>query len=150
MACLTENDHITKVLEWSYKLVDGQMDQYVSLYGCSKCDITSTTIFNQTEEVSIDHSNCKYDPCFGCKAKSLQLNAGDATRDISKKKWDARLNGYAAAKAQGIQPGGTTPEKVQAAITASETLNRPYNAEKMPAAHKVNNKVAEVMKEVGI
>ena len=150
MICEKEEDHITKVLEWSYNLIDGKMDQYVSLYGCTKCDATSTSIFDKTEEVTIDHSNCKYDPCFGCKAKSLQLNAGDATRDISKKKWDSRLNGYAAAKAQGIQPGGTSPEKVQAAITASETLNRPYNAEKMPAAHKVDNRVASVMKEVGI
>jgi len=88
--------------------------------------------------------------CFGCKIGTLELGTGDAARDISKKEWNARLNGYADAKAQGIQPGGTTPEKVRAAYEASETLNRPYNAEKMPPAHKVNDKVAEVMKEVGI
>ncbi len=138
--------HITKVLEWGFNETH---DFIVSLWGCVLCDATSDKPFKDEDAVEIDHTLCGPD-CFGCKAKGLQLNAGDATRDISKKAWDARLNGYADAKAQGIQPGGTTPEKVRAAYEASETLNRPYNAEKMPPAHKVNNKVAEVMKEVGI
>jgi hypothetical protein len=30
--------------------------------------------------------------CFGCKAGTLQMNAGDATRDIPDKKWNAELN----------------------------------------------------------
>jgi hypothetical protein len=138
--------HITKVLEWGF---DDSHNFTVALWGCVLCDATSDKPFKDKDAIEIDHTLCGPD-CFGCKAKGLQLNAGDATRDISKKAWDSRLNGYANAKAQGIQPGGTTPEKVRAAYEASETLNRPYNAEKMPPAHKVNDKVAEVMKEVGI
>jgi hypothetical protein len=138
--------HITKVLEWGF---DNSHNFTVALWGCVLCDATSDKPFKDEDAIEIDHTLCGPD-CFGCKAKGLQLNAGDATRDVSKKAWDSRLNGYANAKAQGIQPGGTTPEKVRAAYEASETLNRPYNAEKMPPAHKVNNKVAEVMKEVGI
>lgn len=138
--------HITKVLEWGF---DDSHNFTVALWGCVLCDATSDKPFKDEDAIEIDHTLCGPD-CFGCKAKGLQLNAGDATRDISKKAWDSRLNGYANAKAQGIQPGGTTPEKVRAAYEASETLNRPYNAEKMPPAHKVNDKVAEVMKEVGI
>lgn len=88
--------------------------------------------------------------CFGCKASTLELGTGDAGKDIPEKKWQSRLNAYANAKAQGIQPGGTTPEKVQAAITASEALNRPYNAEKMPPAQKIDKRVATTMKEVGL
>ena len=138
--------HITKVLEWGF---DNSHNFTVALWGCVLCDATSDKPFKDEDAIEIDHTLCGPD-CFGCKAKGLQLNAGDATRDVSKKAWDSRLNGYANAKAQGIQPGGTTPEKVRAAYEASETLNRPYNAEKMPPAHKVNDKVAEVMKEVGI
>jgi hypothetical protein len=138
--------HITKVLEWGFS---ENHEFTVALWGCVLCDATSDKPFKDEDNIEVDHTACGPD-CFGCKAKGLQLNAGDATRDISKKAWNSRLNGYANAKAQGIQPGGTTPEKVRAAYEASETLNRPYNAEKMPAAHKVNDKVAEVMKEVGI
>jgi hypothetical protein len=138
--------HITKVLEWGF---NEKHDFTVALWGCVLCDATSDKPFKDEDAIEIDHTMCGPD-CFGCKAKGLQLNAGDATRDISKKKWDSRLNGYADAKAQGIQPGGTTPEQVRAAYEASEKLNRPYNAEKMPPAHKVDNKVVEVMKEVGI
>lgn len=139
-------NHITKVIDWGFSK---DHNFTVALWGCVLCDATSDKPFTSEDDVEIDHTACGPD-CFGCKAKGLQLNAGDATRDISKKAWNSRLNGYADAKAQGIQPGGTTPEKVRAAYEASETLNRPYNAEKMPAAHKVNDKVAEVMKEVGI
>ena len=138
--------HITKVLEWGFSK---DHNFTVALWGCVLCDATSDKPFKDEDNIEVDHTACGPD-CFGCKAKGLQLNAGDATRDISKKHWNARLNGYADAKAQGIQPGGTSPEKVRAAYEASETLNRPYNAEKMPPAHKVNDKVAEVMKEVGI
>lgn len=88
--------------------------------------------------------------CFGCKASTLELGTGDAGKEIPEKKWQSRLDAYASAKAQGIQPAGTTPEKVQAAITASEALNRPYDAHKMPPAHKIDNKVASTMKEIGI
>lgn len=85
------------------------------------------------------------DGCFGCKAEGLQLNAGDATRDISDKKWQSKLAGYRNARADGIQPGGTSPAQVEAAYKASENLGKAYNAETMPKAHTVTKRVAEVV-----
>jgi len=141
-------DHITKVLEWEYVLEEGQMYQRVSSYGCVNCDAVSDTPFI-TEDVFTDHSNCKFDPCFGCKAKTLQLNAGDATRDIPDKKWTAELNEYKKAKAEGIRPAGTTYAHIEQARAASETLGKAYNAETMPKAKDITKKTAEVMKEIG-
>jgi hypothetical protein len=87
--------------------------------------------------------------CFGCKVTTLELGTGDATRDISDKKWTSELQAYRDAKAQGIQPGGTTRAHVEAAYAASETLGKAYNSETMPKAHQINKKTAEVMKEIG-
>jgi len=60
--------------------------------------------------------------CFGCKVTTLELGTGDATRDISDKKWNSELQAYRDAKSQGIQPGGTSRAHVEAAYAASVTL----------------------------
>jgi hypothetical protein len=85
------------------------------------------------------------DGCFGCKVMGLQLNAGDATRDISDKKWQGKLANYRNARADGIQPGGTSERHVEAAYKASENLGKAYNAETMPQAQLVTKRVAEVV-----
>lgn len=87
--------------------------------------------------------------CFGCKASTLQMNPGDAKRDIPDKKWNAELQAYRDARAQGIQPAGTTMRHIQEAHKASEVLGKPYDADSMPKAEKINKGVAEVMKEIG-
>ena len=87
--------------------------------------------------------------CFGCKVTTLELGTGDATRDISYKKWNSELQAYRDAKSQGIQPGGTSRAHVEAAYAASVTLGKAYNSETMPKAHQINKKTAEVMKEIG-
>lgn len=87
--------------------------------------------------------------CFGCKAMTLQMNAGDAKRDIPDKKWNAELAAYRDARAQGIQPAGTTMRHIEQAHQASETLGKPYNADTMPKAGNITSKTAEVMKEIG-
>jgi hypothetical protein len=87
--------------------------------------------------------------CFGCKALGLELGTGDATRDISDKKWTSELQAYRDAKSQGIQPNGTSRAQVEAAYAASVTLGTAYNSETMPKAHQINKKTAEVMKEIG-
>lgn len=84
--------------------------------------------------------------CFGCKIMGLQMNAGDATRDISDKKWQSKLQNYRNARAEGIQPGGTSERHVEAARVASERLGTAYNAETMPQAHTITKRVAEVVK----
>ena len=87
--------------------------------------------------------------CFGCKIQLLELSTGDAKRDISDKKWVGELNAYKEARAQGIQPAGTTHKHIQQAYTASEVLNKPYNADTMPTAKNITKQTVEVMKEIG-
>jgi hypothetical protein len=90
--------------------------------------------------------------CFGCKASTLQLSPGDAAhmKEVSSKKWDAELNAYSQARKQGIQPAGTKMSQIKAAVTASETIGRAYNAETMPPAQAITKSHAEAFKEVGI
>lgn len=142
-----EHEHISKVLKWGYRLEDGDMVPFSALYGCTQCDATSEEPF-PTSDVFIDHTQCEPD-CFGCKAKNLQLNAGDAKRPIADKKWVGELNAYKDARAQGIQPAGTTHRHIQQAYAASEALNKPYDANTMPKAQDINKKSVEVLKEVG-
>ena len=77
------------------------------------------------------------------------MNSGDAKRDISDKKWTAELNAYKDARAQGIQPAGTTMRHVQEAHRASEVLGKAYDADTMPKSKDINHKTAAVMKEIG-
>ena len=86
--------------------------------------------------------------------KTLQLNAGDAKHSVvesgtTQKKWDKELAFYKEARAQGVQPEGTSRQAVQKALEASEVLNKPYDGGKMPKASHVNEKTVEVLKEVG-
>lgn len=83
--------------------------------------------------------------CFGCKVMTLQLNAGDAARPVAQKKWDGELQAYRDARAQGIQPAGTTMRHINAARDASEKLGRAYDADKMPAANRVTDRTAKVL-----
>lgn len=87
--------------------------------------------------------------CFGCKGSTLQMNSGDAKRDIPDKKWNAELQAYRDARAQGMQPAGTSMAHVEAAYTASETLGKAYNAETMPKTKDITKKSTEVLKEIG-
>ena len=87
--------------------------------------------------------------CFGCKGSTLQMNSGDAKRDIPDKKWNAELNAYRDARNQGMQPAGTSMRHIREAHTASETLGKAYNAETMPKAKDINKKSVEVLKEIG-
>ena len=92
------------------------------------------------------------DGCFGCKGLSVQMNAGDADsrRAMPTKAFNKELDAYKEARAQGIQPAGTSMQKIQEAVKASETLGRAYDAGKMPPAKSINNKSAAVMKELGV
>ena len=50
------------------------------------------------------------------------------------------VSAYASARANGIQPEGTTLEKVRSAEAASRVLGRPYDASSMPPANMIVNK----------
>ena len=92
------------------------------------------------------------DGCFGCKGLSIQMNAGDADsrKFMTNKRHNKELDAYKEARAQGIQPAGTTMDKIQQAVKASETMGRAYNANSMPPATAINKKSAAVMKELGV
>jgi hypothetical protein len=49
----------------------------------------------------------------------------DATRE---KKWDAELQSYRDARAQGIQPAGTTTAKIRQAVDISDKTGRAFDA----------------------
>jgi len=144
-----EHQHISKVLEWGFT---EDHNFKASLWGCVLCDVKADKPF-EYEDISIDHSACD-DDCFGCKAKGLQLATGDAAGNIiasgtTQKKWDKELDFYKQARSQGVQPQGTNRKAVEKALEASEVLNKPYNAEKMPEAKHITKEVVSVMKEIG-
>ena len=146
-----ECDHKSKVIDWAYELKDGHMNPYVALYGCTECDATSPKPFVSKKEIyAQDHSKCDNNPCFGCKAKGLQLSTGDANgrAAMPRRKWEGELQAYRDARKQGIQPAGTTMEKIVAAEKASENLGRAYNAEKDPNAKTIDKKTANAMNEL--
>ena len=147
--------HIRKTLKMEYYPEDGDVKSRVVLYGCTRCDATSPTIWPEPEYVPVDHTKCGGpDYCFGCKVRTLQLNAGDAKHSIvesgtTQKKWDKELDFYKQARKQGIQPEGTSRAAVEKAFTASEVLNKPYDGGSMPKAEHINTNTVEVLKEVG-
>jgi hypothetical protein len=127
------------------------MHSVVFLWGCTKCDITSSEQLYDIAENFIQKKKCKANcNCFGCKAKGLQLSTGDANgrAAMPRRKWEGELQAYRDARRQGIQPAGTTMEKIVAAEKASENLGRAYNAEKDPNAKTINKKTANVMNEL--
>ena len=80
------------------------------------------------------------------------MNSGDADsrRTIPNKKFNAELDAYKSARAQGIQPNGTSMAKIQEAVKASEILGKPYDGSKMAPAKHITKKSAAVMKELGV
>ena len=140
-------DHISKVVRDEQNLIDGQMHSTVLLWGCTKCDATSTEPLYDISKVFESKEPCKDNcDCFGCKARGLQMNTGDAGRPVGKKAWEGRLKFYKDARNQGIQPAGTHPEQVKAAYNASETLGTAYDAGTMGVrADKVTKSVASIM-----
>lgn len=51
------------------------------------------------------------------------IGGGDAT---AQKKWDSELEDYRKARAQGIQPEGTTRNKINRAVKLSDTVGAAY------------------------
>jgi hypothetical protein len=79
------------------------------------------------------------------------MNAGDARSSISmtNKKWDGELDAYRSARAEGIQPAGTSMKAVQEARRASEALGTAYNANTMVDSKIIQKKTVSKLKEVG-
>jgi len=141
--------HITRVKEWGFT---ESHDFAVSLYDCVLCGLETTVPFKDEENISIDHTNCD-ENCFGCKARSLQLNTGDANsqKQMSNKKWNGELDAYRAARAQGIQPAGTSMAHVKAAVEASDTMGKAFDADTAgTTAQSITKQSVSSLKEVGV
>lgn len=52
------------------------------------------------------------------------------------------LKAYQSARANGIQPEGTSLDKVRAAEQATRLMGQPYDANKMPPASMITTKAA--------
>lgn len=140
--------HISRVKEWGF---NEDHDFIASLWDCVLCGIESSEPFREEEKVSIDHTHCDSDPCFGCKAKGLQLNTGDANsqKGMSNKKWDGELNLYRQARSEGIQPAATTTEAVREAYRASEAMGKAYDADTMINSRAITKETVSTLKETG-
>ena len=138
--------HISRVKEWGF---NEHHDFIATLWDCVLCRVESQVPFKD-DEVIINHSECGED-CFGCKAKGLQLNTGDASSQkiMSNKKWDGELNEYRKARAQGIQPAGTTMAAIQEAYRASEVMGKAYDADTMTKADTITKQSVSSLKEAG-
>ncbi len=145
MKCL----HISRVKEWGF---NDNHDFIASLWDCVLCGLESSEPFREEERVSIDHTHCDIDPCFGCKAKGLQLNTGDAnsSKQMANKKWDGELNAYRQARSEGIQPAGTTTAAIQEAYRASEVMGKAYDANVKPGASTIQKESVSTLKDVGV
>ena len=77
-----------------------------------------------------EHHPEPVEDCFGCKALGLQMNTGDANSNlrVSSKKWDKELQAYRDARAQGIQPAGTSMKKIKEAVEISNKTGKAFGA----------------------
>ena len=141
-------EHISKVLEWGFT---DTHDFKAIKYGCTNCEEISPVPF-RAEDVFIDHRTCGGpDVCFGCKAAGLQLSTGDASNQkaTTNKKWEGELNAYREARSQGIQPEGTTMEKINEARRASDVMGKAFDANTMGDSRIIQKKTVSKLKEVG-
>lgn len=124
-------NHVGKVVKFGYKLIDGQMHSHVDLWGCTKCDETSTEPLYDMADNFIEKEPCQADcECFGCKAKGLQLSTGDANgrRIMSAKAYDGELKAYSDAVRQGVEPATTNMKDIKAAMNLSDLAGKAFDS----------------------
>jgi hypothetical protein len=82
----------------------------------------------------------------------LEMGTGDAssTKAMSNKKWDGELGAYRAARAEGIQPAGTSMAKIQEARRASDVMGKAFDANTMGNSNMIQNNTVSKLKEVGL
>lgn len=141
-------DHIQIVLDWG---ITKESKYGPSLWGCRNCKVTSPDrLYEYSDEpdpILAEHRNHKADgifdsKCVVCNNSKVLFSTGDAGRvgSMSAKKWDKELSDYREARRQGIQPAGTSQHHIEAAITASDTLGKAYNADYMDPTNKITKK----------
>lgn len=145
---MTYCNHISRVKSWGF---DKTHNFKATEYDCVLCGLVSLTPFKDEDDIDIDHTGCDED-CFGCKVKTLELSTGDANsqKSMSNKKWNDELDAYRSARAQGIQPAGTSMAHVKAAVEASNTMGQAYDADTaITSAQSITKKSIESLSEVG-
>lgn len=125
------HSHTGKIMEWK---LDDNSNFVPAQYGCTECDeLFDSSPSNGMEHT--EHTHKKYvEGCFACKAQTLQLSAGDASSNMiasgwSGKKWDKELDLYRKARAQGIQPEGTSTAQIQKAMDVSDKTGHAYGSD---------------------
>lgn len=142
---MTNCDHITKVLEWGYDLIDGDAVQKVVSWGCTRCDIKfSPEEFEQFKQAeaeriasldALEHKDCDLTKCFHCKSKYVAkvMWTGDANSRVpmSTRAHDKELGSYYDALRQGIEPISTKKKDIDAAVRLSHETGTAFDANKI-------------------
>ena len=148
---MTECKHHGIVHEWGFK------DNYnftAVKYICKHCGEIRDNNFPEEKAMSmIEHDATCDGTCDMCISRKILINTGDANsgRNVSKKAWESELGAYEKARAEGIQPAGTTMTAINEARKASEAMGKAYSADTAGVtASEVTNKTASKLKEVGL
>ncbi len=124
------HSHTGKVVDWK---LDEKANLVPNLFGCTDCD----ELFPESPSNGLErteHTHTKYvEGCFACKAATLQLATGDANSGMiasgwTGKKWNKELDLYRQARAQGIQPDGTSTAQIQKALDVSDKTGHAYGS----------------------
>lgn len=80
------------------------------------------------------------------------MSPGDASsqKAMTNKAWDREMDAYKQARADGIQPAGTSMAKIREARRASEVLGKSYDSNSMPNSQLIQNNTVSKLKEVGL
>ena len=67
------------------------------------------------------------------RASNIQMSTGDANGELvnngwTNKKWDSELKLYREARAQGIQPEGTSTAQIQKAVDVSNKTGHAFGS----------------------
>lgn len=62
-------------------------------------------------------------------ARAARLQVAPIANVMAAKAWDKDINDYKAARRQGVQPAGTTAEKIRDAMEISQRTGKAFNAE---------------------
>ena len=67
------------------------------------------------------------------RASNIQMSTGDANGELvnngwTNKKWDSELKLYRDARAQGIQPEGTSTAKIRKALDVSDKTGHAFGS----------------------
>lgn len=149
---IEEEYHDGTVISWTYdtnSVYDtGRPDEYQ----CRRCKEIRKEQFPYKQYMTMIEHNATCDgTCDMCESRKIMINSGDAnsSRGMTNKKWEGELNAYYEARAQGIQPAGTSMAAIKEAHRASEALGAAYDADSMPATQAITKETVSILKETG-